>query len=106
MRRIVSITVAALMVGAFASINAAGAVRKPPADALGRRRAGANSAPFAHWCNTNGITCTEPFGQDISRVLAPRLRSWRSGLALPFTSSTPIGQNADWFCWKKSLPLK
>ena len=61
MRRIVAITAAALMVGAFASINAAGAVRKPPADVLGRRRAGLNTAPFTHWCNTNGVTCTEPF---------------------------------------------
>src|SRR5204863_10004712 len=61
MRRVVAISAAALLVGALASINASGAVRKLAADPLGRARAGANTAPFTHWCNTNGITCAEPY---------------------------------------------
>ena len=59
MRRIVAIAAAAVLIGAFASTGAVGSPGKPVADALGR--AGANTAPFSHWCNTNGITCAEPY---------------------------------------------
>ena len=59
MRRIVAIVAAAVLIGAFASTGAVGAPGKPVADALGR--AGVNTAPFSHWCNTNGVTCAEPY---------------------------------------------
>jgi len=59
MRRFVAIAAAALMIGAFGSISASGAAGKPAADAFGQR--GVNTAPFSHWCNTNGVTCAEPY---------------------------------------------
>ena len=61
MRRIVAIATTVVMIGVFASIAAAGAgaVQKPAVDSLGR--SGVNSAPFSHWCNTNGVTCAEPY---------------------------------------------
>jgi hypothetical protein len=61
MKRIVAVAAVALLVAALTSIDAAGASNKPKADVLGRADAGANTAPFSHWCNTNGLTCTEPF---------------------------------------------
>jgi hypothetical protein len=61
MRRFVAIASAGVLLAALTSITAAGADRRPQADPLGRESAGANTAPFSHWCNTNGVTCTEPF---------------------------------------------
>jgi hypothetical protein len=61
MRRILAVSAAALVIAAFGSIDASGAHGKPKVDFLGRARAGANTAPVTHWCNTNGVTCTEPY---------------------------------------------
>jgi hypothetical protein len=59
MRRIVALAATLLLVGALGSVNAAGAATKPKLDVFGQT--GANTAPVSHWCNTNGLTCTEPY---------------------------------------------
>jgi hypothetical protein len=59
MRRTVALVATLLLVGALGSVSAASANTRPRADVFGRT--GANTAPFSHWCNTNGLTCTEPY---------------------------------------------
>src|SRR4051794_24333061 len=59
MRRIVALVATVLLVGALGSVGAASADSRPKLDVLGR--SGANTAPASHWCNTNGLTCTEPY---------------------------------------------
>ncbi len=61
MRRYLAIAAVGVMIAALTSVDAIGAGRKPHADVLGRANAGANTAPFSHWCNMNGLTCAEPF---------------------------------------------
>jgi hypothetical protein len=60
MKRVVAIAAALVTMAVFGSAATAGArgAAKPAASPL---KAGLNTAPFSHWCNTDGITCTEPF---------------------------------------------
>src|SRR5580765_5758825 len=59
MRRAFAVLATVAMVGVFAAGSPAGSTVKPHLDPLGK--AGANTAPLTHWCNTNGVTCTEPY---------------------------------------------
>jgi hypothetical protein len=59
MKRLAVVAAAVVMIAALSASSAgAGTGRSSPVKAVGK--AGTNSAPFAHWCNTNGITCVEP----------------------------------------------
>src|SRR5438874_1128090 len=59
MRRALAILAGCVLLGALVSAAGADPNTKPKADVFGR--SGANAAPFSHWCNTNGITCAEPY---------------------------------------------
>jgi len=60
MRRLLAIVAGMAMIGALSVVAIAGGnTNQGSADPLGKT--GANTAPFSHWCNTNGITCTEPY---------------------------------------------
>jgi hypothetical protein len=58
MRRFVAVLLAGAMVAAFAAISAAGASTHG-ANPLSQRSK--QTAPSAHWCNSDGVTCAEPF---------------------------------------------
>ena len=56
MRRIVAVLSATALVAAIVTISSA--VANTPGAGATRSR---QTAPPAHWCNTNGVTCAEPF---------------------------------------------
>ena len=57
MRRFMAVLVAGALVAAFAAISSAGAsTHSTPLF----RHSTATASP-AHWCNTDGVTCAEPF---------------------------------------------
>ena len=48
------------VVAALSVIGAIGATARPARAASSQLRVKGATAPVAHWCNTNGVTCTEP----------------------------------------------
>jgi hypothetical protein len=60
MRRAFAVLASLAMIGVLAASGPpASGSAKPHVDPLGK--AGTNAAPLAHWCNTDGVTCTEPY---------------------------------------------
>ena len=59
MRRLLAVLATLAMIGALSAVATAGGNTKPAADPVGKT--GANTAPLSHWCNTNGVTCAEPY---------------------------------------------
>ena len=59
MRRLLAVLATLAMIGALSAVATAGGNTKPAADPVGKT--GANTAPLSHWCNTNGVTCVEPY---------------------------------------------
>jgi len=59
-KRVLALTaVAAMVVGVVVAIGGSSGAIKARANSAGGLRVNGN--PTAHWCNTNGITCTEPY---------------------------------------------
>src|SRR2546423_6461620 len=60
MKRALALVGASVVMVALVAYSAAGATKplSSGATALGQGKA---TAPLTHWCNTNGITCTEPY---------------------------------------------
>src|SRR5215813_5255795 len=63
MRRALALVVATVALVALVAYNASGATR--PFSNSGSAKASAAhakpTAPLTHWCNTNGVTCAEPY---------------------------------------------
>ena len=59
MRRTLAVVASLAMIGLMAGGGPASGSLRPAFDPLGKT--GANTAPVTHWCNTNGVTCAEPY---------------------------------------------
>jgi hypothetical protein len=57
MKRAIALVAASIVIGGLVTYSASGATR-PLTGAAGVQSKA--TAPITHWCNTNGITCTEP----------------------------------------------
>src|SRR5690242_18021627 len=62
MRRALALVVATVALVALVAYNASGATRPfSNAGASSSATKAKPTAPLTHWCNTNGVTCTEPY---------------------------------------------